>query len=263
MLAWYWRESHNVLNFGEHITPYILDYYNIEWKKFSDRSDSDDKCIIIIIGSELHRTQMELFKKSGMKEIHVWGQGKGTGEKFNPKDYNVKFHLIRGETTRKDLGLDSSIPTGDPGFVMPLICNIQRKKATNIIYMPHWQHREKIQVKEKLWGFNKYIDIMMPKESFLPVLDQLANARFVMTTSLHVSIICLAYKVPFCIIKTKEENLSYYPKKWDDVFDWVGVKMQVCDNFAEGVSWWRENVKDREIPDPKNILDTFPFNIFD
>jgi len=261
MLAWYWREELEVLNFGEHITPYILNYYGLKWKKFSDRSDSDDKCIMMI-GSELHYNKMEWLKTAGMKEIHVWGQGKGTGEKFDPKKYNVKFHLIRGETTRKDLDLDSSIPTGDPGFVMPLISDIKRNNIKDTIYMPHWQHRKNIKEKQKLWSFSKYIDIMMSKENFLPVLDQLVNAQFVMTTSLHVSIICLAYKVPFCVIKTKEEKLSYYPNKWNDVFDWVGVKMKVCNNLVEGVGWWRENVKDHEIPDPKNILDTFPFYIF-
>lgn len=261
MLAWYWLENQNVLNFGEHITPYILNHYGVEWKNWSNRSSGDDECILII-GSELHREKMEELKRSGVKKIHIWGQGKGTGESFNPENYNVKFHLIRGDTTRKQLCLDDDIPTGDPGFVMPLICDIKREEIKNTIYMPHHEHRKNLDKKRELWKFDTYIDIMIDRNSFMSVLKKLVNAEFVMTTSLHVSVICLAYKVPFCVIKTENERLNYYPEKWKDVFDWVGIPFGVYDNPQDGYSWWQKNVSNHNIPHPENILRTFPLHIF-
>lgn len=262
MLAWYWREDQAILNFGEHITPYILNYHGVKWKNWSRRSEEDKECILII-GSELHKATMQMLKESGINKIHIWGQGKGTGNNFNQAEYSVEFYLVRGEETKKQLKLDASIPTGDPAFVMPLICDVvKRQKINNIIYIPHHTHRSNIKEKQEKWLFNEYIDIMIHSKDFINTLNKIVNAQFVMTTSLHVSIICMAYNVPFCVIVDDKEKLNYYPEKWKDVFDWAGINFKICKSFNEGVDWWKGSVKDSRLPDANEILHTFPKFIF-
>lgn len=260
MLAWYWRENERILNFGEHITPYILNYFGVNWKNYSEKTPQDTECILII-GSELHLATIENLKKSGIKKFHIWGQGKGTGQTFDYRNYDINFYLVRGETTKQELKLPQNIPTGDPGFVMPLVCPIERQISKQIIYAPHHSNRNNLNTKKQILQYTDYFDVMIPRDKFIEKLHQLVNSEFVITNSLHISIICIAYGVPFCVCLLKGEKYNY-PTKWIDVFDWIGIKLKLCASKEEGINWWNTEVKNHPIPNAQHILNTFPKHIF-
>ena len=110
---------------------------------------------------------------------------------------------------------------------MPYICPAKRKNEYGILYAPHNQNRNNLIEKSKLLGFTDYFDEMITRPFLVDRLTRLINAEFVITNSLHVSIICLAYGVPFCVSVLEGEHFSF-PPKWHDVFNWAGIKFSIC-----------------------------------
>jgi hypothetical protein len=102
---------------------------------------------------------------------------------------------------------------------------------------------------------------MIERGFFEERMERLVKSEFVLTNSLHVTIICLAYKVPFAVSLLDGENFSF-PPKWDDVFEWVGISFEKVKNYEQGLKWWNENVKGKRLPSARKILKTFPKHIF-
>jgi len=259
MRVWYWLHKENIINFGEHITGFILDYFGVKWTDFS-KSDSDT--CLLIIGSELHKSKMNELRNAGIKKVHIWGQGRGHDNVFDKSEYDVEFHLVRGDRTKTDYDLPNTVPTGDPAFILPLIFPIDADKSFGITYAPHMQNRKDIIAKKKQMGFDDYFDVMFQKGIFPDRLKRLVKSEFVLTNSLHVTIVCLAYNVPFSVCLREDENFVM-PDKWKDVFEWCGLNFEIVHNYKQGLKWWKKEVKGKELPDAKKILDSFPKHIFD
>jgi len=255
--AWYWNNDLDYLNFGEHINWVLLDYFGVDWKPLilKDKNTHTKDCILII-GSELHKYAVSELSKC-VDNIHVWGQGKGHGECFNYGQYNIIPHLVRGRLTRDELSLPDYTPTRNPGFALPAVQPIADHPNDKILYVPHHTHRQNLRPKRRHLKYDEYIDIIFHKDEFIPTLYKIVNSRFVITTSLHVSIACMAYGTPFMIYLRHDEGMNF-PNKWKDVYDDLGISLKVCYNIKDGMSWWQTNVKDVTIPDPNDILETFP-----
>ena len=197
----------------------------------------------------------------GIEKFHIWGQGKGHGEHFWYKNFDINFYLIRGETTRKALDLPDDIPTGDPGFIMPELLPIKPDKSFGITYAPHNQNRKHHPAKCYKMGCDDYFDVMIHRAFFVDRLKRLIRSKFVLTNSLHVAILCRAYNVPFAVSLLDGEKFSF-PTKWDDIFDWLGVELEIVKDYKSGLKWWNKNIKGTDLPDTKHILKTLPKEIF-
>lgn len=255
MLALWYAQT---LNFGEHIGSHILNYLNISWVNYY-ASNEPSECILII-GSELNKRHIEyLFnKRKNINRIIVWGQGRTDGEYFDcKKNNNIDICLVRGSVTRDFLNLPSETPIGDPGFVLPKIYPIKKNTTDRVLYMPHFNNKGRLEEKKQHLKYTEYMDIFIDKNKFVSTLETIVNSEFVITSSLHVSITCLAYKVPFMIYVDDKEELNR-PEKWRDVFEDINIEYKICKTLEHGKIWWDENVKGKKIPSPDEILDTFP-----
>ena len=258
--AWYWNNDVDYLNFGEHINWLFLDYFNIDWQPLIlDDESTHTKDCILIVGSELHQHAMSRLNKC-VKNIYVWGQGKGHGECFNYRDYNIRPFLVRGKLTRYEVGLPNSVPVADPAFALPAIEDVASYPEDKILYIPHHSHRRKIKTKQRILEYDEYVDIIFHKEEFASTLKKIVNSKFVITTSLHVSIACMAYGTPFMIYLRYDEGLNFL-NKWKDVYDDLDISLKICYNIKDGMDWWQKNVAGKTMPRPNDILDTFPQEI--
>src|SRR6056297_742572 len=111
---WFWRHEKNVWNLGEHFAPELMKFWGFDF----DVGIGDHT--VLVIGSELHKHKIDDLISKGAKHIYVIGQGKGHGKWFDIGKYPVHFHLVRGNNTCAELGIEN-VPTGDPGFLMPKI----------------------------------------------------------------------------------------------------------------------------------------------
>ena len=69
--AYWWKpKNENVINFGDELTPYIIEYVSKRKTKWSPPKDAD----MFGIGSILHSADRKksIFRKS---PLHIWGTG--------------------------------------------------------------------------------------------------------------------------------------------------------------------------------------------
>jgi hypothetical protein len=236
MVAWWWLKHEKIWNFGEHIAPIILKHFNIP---LEDEGDE----LILIIGSELCKEKMDTFIEKGFNKIHVIGLGFGHGSVFFTEKYpQVEIHHVRGKLSSLMYSCESM---GDPAFILPDILPLKRKGGGGVVYAPHMQNRSplhaenrsKLTIDEKceLLGADSWFDVMFEHSEFENKLQALIDSDFVFTNSLHCAIICIAYDVPFCISRLKDEAFSF-PPKWVDVF----VSFEICNDIKKGKKWHKK-----------------------
>ena len=257
MLVWYWREDKEILNLGEHIAPIICDHFGYNWKEYNKRKKccgKRDRDVMLIIGSELHKHKMEMFRKDGIKTVHVMGQGRGHGDVFDKDKYDVRFHLVRGGLTAQDYDVDC--PQGDPGFIMPMVMPMERVVEHPVTYVPHNSNLKGAESRLEELRAKEVVSVWVEKGEFRPALQRIINSDFVLTNSLHCMILCLVYKVPFAVSLLEGENLSF-PRKWEDVCMWLGIDFVKVKDYQEGFYWWNSTIKGVDLPDVQHIYDIF------
>ncbi|MBU0615650.1 MAG: polysaccharide pyruvyl transferase family protein [Nanoarchaeota archaeon] len=272
ILTWYWipdLENKTQLNFGEHITPILLEKFGYMPIAYQDAESKGNlkkyKECIFVIGSEFHKAKIDQIE---IDRILIWGQGKGrVGDKFElrlndtPYSERIKVFAVRGPHTIRQLFLKKSTPTGDPGFLMPIFFQLTRIPSKDVLYAPNHSNRIDIDRKVKEIGANCFFDVIIHKKFYWTELKKLVNAKFVLTNSMHVAIIRHAYRAPWALCLPKGDILDM-PDKWKDVMEFLGIEHQfkVVKNMQEGLSWWNE-VKSQPIPSMLPMLNAFPYKI--
>ena len=199
--TFYWLSTQERAgNFGDILTPYILDYFNISFKHtkvFKGNIKIDAICIGSIIERAAHNNTV------------VLGAGVMTNyKKVNP---NADYRLVRGPITRDRIisaGGICSENYGDPGFLLPLLFD-EHKKEHDVGFIPHLSEIDII--KEKYPNeFIINLQTSNPKE----VVDKITKCRSIVSSSLHGIITAHAYGIPAAWAWDSQE----FPKwvKWTD-----------------------------------------------
>ncbi|MFC2016511.1 polysaccharide pyruvyl transferase family protein [Chloroflexota bacterium] len=272
ILVWYYLNGEKVLNLGEHFTEILVHEFGYKTRCYSDAESKNelgkyDSCLMII-GSELHKRKIDSLK---VPKVLVWGQGKGrVGKGFDfdihnpPYSDKVKIYAVRGSYTIRQLKLDPDTPRGDPGFLMPLFFPIKKEKSQHkIVYVPHFNCKPKNIEKElEIIGAEKYINVMISKDEFWKRLKEIVSAKFVLTSSLHTSIIAHAYGVPWALQLAEGKKLDK-PEKWRDLFEFLGIydEFKIVKNYDEGLKWWKGIHSKAKIPSLIPLIKSFPFPI--
>jgi pyruvyltransferase len=164
-------------NFGDLLTPYILDYFNIPWKRVGI-----DEVNLISVGS---------IAKIAKANTVVLGSGIiGENENLCP---DAIWKFVRGPFTRQRV-LDSGgmCPKiyGDPAMLLPLMCD-ESKKEFDVGIVPHYVDQE--YVRNNYPGF-KFIDVknLNPLET----AKEITKCRSIISSSLHGIICAHAYNIP-------------------------------------------------------------------
>jgi hypothetical protein len=179
----WWMKGEKIQNFGDVLTPVILDYYNIPYEYCQSVVDSN----LICVGS--------ISSKATDGCIVL-----GSGIAWENTKLNVKadWKFVRGPLTRKALiksGGDCPEIYGDPALLIPNFCS-ESKKEHDIGIIPHYKEYKII--REKYPNINV---INLNNTNPLLVAKEITKCRKIISSSLHGIIASHAYEIPCAWVK--------------------------------------------------------------
>jgi len=173
------------------------------------------------------------------------------------------FFGVRGPLTRSLLGLPLSTPTGDPGFLMPLLytpsTNAERRLDDHTLCIPHCSEAERAEELRQAAGADRVISAWVRSDEELHALiDAIVSADFVLTGSLHGAILACAYRRPFAFWDTGFVDI---PFKWADFAASIGVEPGFASDMADGFDWYASRAQKIVRPGVAPILACCPFGV--
>lgn len=193
MIKVFWHQSSN---FGDAITPYILEKLFIPYQ-YTDKGIKEDH--YIMCGSILPACN---------EYSIIWGAGIAQDAPdinwIQPKN----ICAVRGYKTREMLlskGIDCPEVYGDPAQILPLIYNPKIEKAKKVGLVPHISDRHL---------YTDFIDITQPIEKFI---DSILECEIIKSSSLHALIVADAYGLKYEWIPS--DNVIGGDFKFKDFFD--------------------------------------------
>ena len=179
MFTFYWVGNNTKGNFGDVLTPKLLDYFNIP---YNFQRDHKQEYNAICIGSILRHA------KPG---THVFGSG--FMSRKNSCSPDAIFHLVRGPVTHQiltDRGIDCPAVFGDPALLLPLLQD-ESKKIHDVGIVPHESHYE-----QTLAAYPDYPVINLRTQDALETAKVITQCRSIISGSLHGVIAAHAYGIP-------------------------------------------------------------------
>lgn len=171
----WWIETPYPGNFGDILTPKILEYFNIPFEYSKDYN-------LISTGS---------IAKRAKDETIVLGSGMLSSIEVLNIKANWKF--VRGPLTRnRILELGGSCPEiyGDPALLLPLIVN-ESKKIYDVGIVPHYADYEKV---KELYPTIPRINLL--NKDPLDTAKNITKCRKIISSSLHGIICAHAFGIP-------------------------------------------------------------------
>lgn len=180
MKFWWWIGA-NPGNFGDIITPLILDYFKIPCEYSADDYEA------ISTGS--------IAKKAKDKTIVL---GSGIMSLKDGLCPTADWRFVRGPITRQSILRDGGqCPEiyGDPAMLLPLVRESASKKY-DVGLIPHWSQYETIKQR-----YPKHHVVNMRTDNPLKTLDEITQCRSVISSSLHGIITAHAYGIPAALVE--------------------------------------------------------------
>jgi len=184
----YYQHSDGSGNFGDEISRYIVSQVSGQEVVLAQ----PDEPKLFAVGSLLHMKELS-------SSDHIWGTGMMAY--VLRCSHLPHIHAVRGPLTRQFLmGCGQQVPEvyGDPALLLPryyqpeLIPELKNK----IVVVPHWsQWGEMNHLAEELEIFYGAV-VINPTDDWQTVVNQIASAKAVVSTSLHGLIIADAYDIP-------------------------------------------------------------------
>lgn len=207
MINVFWSNSRP--NFGDILTPYILDYFQVAYNMVSKPEEGNAMCI----GSIIHKATDNMI---------VLGSGcMHSKHHLNP---NADYRFVRGPLTRQrviDCGGTCPNVYGDPALLLPLFCD-ESKKEYDVGIVPHYVDYDEITEK-----YPNYKIINLSNNDPIAVAKEITKCRSIISTSLHGIIAAHAYGIPAAWLlhsnKLKGNNI-----KFRDYFASVNVETYIA-----------------------------------
>lgn len=200
----WWSKGPEPGNFGDILTPYLLQYFGIP-HKWTSKKDA----AAISIGS------IAKFAKKGTLVI-----GSGTMRASDPLDPLATWWFVRGPHTREIvLRGGGSCPEiyGDPALLLPKLQPPSPKKY-KIGFTPHYVDYQ--EVKER-YPAEKVINLL--NSNPLEVAKEISQCETVISSSLHGIIAAHSYGIP-CAWVRYSDKLSGDGIKFKDHYASVGLE---------------------------------------
>jgi pyruvyltransferase len=203
MKVWWLGSKNGQGNFGDILTPFIFDYFGINYTWVPSYKDADAICV----GSIARRASAK---------TTVLGSGIiKKGERITP---NSNWKFVRGPITRnRILELGGNCPElyGDPALLLPLIYNPIILQKHKLGYIPHNVDYSTI--------VNDYDNVInLRTNNYKRTIDQILMCEAIVSSSLHGIIVAHAYGIPAAwaesINPLKGDNV-----KFEDYFQSVGI----------------------------------------
>jgi hypothetical protein len=247
--AFWWTKPYPG-NMGDWLSPYILRGLSGMSIKYARESDAT----IISLGS---------IGKCILPQHLVWGTGVSSSDTFiNP---NATFLALRGPHTASALLRSGGTPPdilGDPAIILPELYK-PKKHAVNARFalVRHYIHQDiNLTLSDDIDDINILRSSPEDLEDFI---DDIYSYEAVITTSLHVTILCHSYGIPCRLVSLKAENSPVHGDgiKYRDFYEGVGLrcpntpslKSEIITSDVESLLI-DEKIPDKKISDLKNIL---------
>ena len=205
--VWWLGSSDGKGNFGDVLTPYILDYFNINYKFVKKHADADLLCV----GS--------IARRANSKTTVL---GSGIISQRDKLSIHANWILVRGPLTRKrilDLGGNCPEIYGDPALLLPLFLD-ESKKEYDLGLVPH--HIDFGLIRSKYPNKN-IIQLRDVHKSPLEAAKEITKCRKIISSSLHGIIAAHAYNIPAAWVSS-ENKLKGDDSKFYDYFASVGIE---------------------------------------
>lgn len=172
----YWWKTPDGENFGDDLTRFILkaEGLDFEWSKPHDAE-------LILTGSILeHMPRHWAGSVCGAGKLH---------ERSRIHLADARVFALRGKLTRSGVsGVRHDVALGDPGLLVPRWVR-QPQAKHNLGVLPHWSDTELAQ----RFSYGHLIDAGQPADK---VVQQIAECKSLVTSSLHGIIVADAFGIP-------------------------------------------------------------------
>ena len=219
--------------------------------------------VIRLVGSVIDPKWMEEDLKHG-EILSYWGCGMRQGLTLIAKYHCQNFPAVRGPLTRSLLNLHPSTPTGDSGFLLPLIYPRNPFRSSGTIAIPHINELRDWDGIKNSTGVDEVItpwvigDHENLKLKLIDKISIIAHSEFVLTGSLHGAVIAAAYGVPFAFWNSGYINV---PFKWVDFASSLHIPCKFVSNLKEGQEWYEEIKPRMKKIDLRALLASAPFPV--
>jgi hypothetical protein len=236
--TFYWlsTEGERQGNFGDILTPFILDYFNIKYNYTKTWKDPNVSVDAICVGSIIERAAYEgtVVLGSGIMTMH---------KRINP---GADYRLVRGPLSRKrilDAGGECPESYGDPGFLLPLIFE-ENKKEHDVGFVPHLINYDKIKKQYP----NEFV-INLKTDNPADIVKQITKCRSIVSSSLHGIITAHAYGIPAAWAESAELLNNYSDTKFIDYYQSI--------NKEPNLSTFNDPIFDSGFLNINNIIKIF------
>ena len=207
-LKTFWFRKPRPGNFGDILTPLILEYYGYE--------------VIYATEEEAEYISVGSIAKLAKKGMTVLGSGAMTSGA--PLDPEANWQWVRGPRTRelviKNGGTCPEI-YGDPALLLPRIVSPAAKKKHSVGLIPHYVDYES--AKER---YPNLPVINLLNSNPVDVIKQITACEKIISSSLHGIIAAHAYGIPAAWIKLGGK-ISGDDTKFHDHYESVGLTAQL------------------------------------
>ncbi len=165
----FWYDG--TVNFGDLITPLLLRHYGM-----TPVHASAERAQVIATGSILH-----------MAPEDFAGQIVGSGlMRDEPRRYsNARFRAVRGRLTRTALGLDDSVPLGDPGMLCSRLLPTRSEKQFTLGLIPHYVDKADPRIARLHEMYPDSVTIIDVKRQPMEVFRDVDACEHILSSSLH------------------------------------------------------------------------------
>lgn len=170
------------VNFGDLLTPALLDYYGI-----SPVHTSANKAGLVMVGSVLQ----------GLPETfsgRILGSGllQDTKRRFP----NAKIMALRGELTRDRIGAYPSTPLGDPGVVADVLLPQRHYKNYVLGLVPHFKDKGDERIKNLRRRYGDKVLAIDVQRNPIDVIEDIDKCEHIISSSLHGIIVADSLGIP-------------------------------------------------------------------
>lgn len=215
MNLWWLGSKNGQGNFGDILTPFIFDYFGINYTWVPSYKAAE----AISVGSIARRAG------KGVKVL-----GSGIISRTDKLSADADWEFVRGPITRnRILELGGNCPKiyGDPALLLPKIYNPTIDKSFDVGYVPHNVDYKIISQK-----YNNVINLRT--KNYKSVIDNILKNKKIVSSSLHGVIVAHAYGIPAAWVKSIN-NLKGDDVKFEDYFLSVGIKNFIQSTYENPV----------------------------
>lgn len=281
--SYYWKENQLSGNLGDALVPILLNALGYEScsQQAPNQSALNAERTLAVIGSLLTEANLATLRMP----LDVWGCG-WKGECLPAERLaQLRIYAVRGPHTVAGLGLPADTPLGDPALLLPRLVPRPIHKHARPIVIPHL-HRTKLMtatVRCRLTGCVEVVGtrVIQPQGVGTPgwqreflgmgkswlrlgirpytpwgAVERIAGASFVLTGSLHGSILAQAYGVPWAAY---DDGYIDAPPKWLDWAAYLGIPLTFVTDLKAGMRWWQTTGVQGRIRDTEPLLAAFPY----